>query len=331
MDITNHSEIALLLSFLITLLTVPLVRRIAFAANIVDYPSRSDVKKIHTTAKPLLGGLAIFVGVTISLLFAGELSPTLKVCLLLSLIILILGLLDDRKPLTYRPRLMVQMIVASIMVFFLPMTPFAFGSFFLAVAISLFWIIGVTNAVNLMDNIDGAATGVAAIAAASLAVVAHLQGNHLALVFSLALFGACLAFLIYNFRPASIFLGDAGCLFLGFSLAVISLTEVVVLQTTIFQYLAFPFLLGVPIFDTTFATVRRIAKGRAIYLADGSNLTYRFLEKGWSRGRVVLMQYALQILFSLVAFGLLYLDSSLALLLLVVGLGVPITLSRYLA
>jgi UDP-GlcNAc:undecaprenyl-phosphate GlcNAc-1-phosphate transferase len=319
------------LSFLITLIFVPVIRRVAFRMNVVDVPSRTEVKKIHSSTVPLLGGVAIFIGTVSSILLVADVTSFLRDCFLLSLCLLILGVVDDRKPITYKPRLFVQMVAAALMVISLKFSTFVGGNHILAILISLLWIIGITNAINLMDNIDGAATGVAGIAAASLAIVGFYQGNIPCVLFSTALLGACGAFLLFNTRPASIFLGDAGCLFIGFSLAVISIMEVVELRTTIYQYLAFPFFLGMPIFDTTFATVRRIAKGRAIYLADGSNLTYRFLEKGWDQSRIVVVQYSLQLMFSLVAFGLLFLESSLAPILLAVGLGVPILLSRYLA
>lgn len=330
-DSLIHPILTLLMSFVITISAVPLFRRVAFKKNIMDYPSENDVKKIHKMAVPLLGGVSIFVGTVTALLVFAEKTSFLRDCFLLGSLLLLLGFLDDRKPLTYRPRLLVQVFAAIVLVFSMKITPFAHGSIYPAVFFSLLWIIGVTNAVNLMDNLDGAATGVACIVSASLAIVGFFQGNTTCLVYSAALLGACMAFLVFNYRPASIFLGDAGCLFIGFSLAVISLMEVMALHTTIYQYLAFPFFLGVPIFDTTFATVRRIAKGRAIYLADGSNLTYRFLEKGWDKNSVVLFQYSLQLLFCLVAFGLLYLGGSVAPFIILVGLVVPFLLSRYLA
>jgi len=297
--------------FLVTLIVTPLVRRFAIGRGLVDCPGG---RKVHERPIPRLGGVAIFLGVAtaVTMQIFGELRlgwggtlvsagtvdvRTLGVIVGMTLVFLV-GLWDDLKNLSPGVKFAGQLVAAGVVVasglrIEYIGDPFGGGLIALglvSIPITLIYIVGFTNVINLIDGLDGLAAGVSTIAAISLAVLAA-QGNRLdAAALAIAVIGACLAFLIYNFNPASIFMGDSGALFLGFTLATISLMGVMKSTATI--ALAVPLLIiGVPIFDTASAIIRRIVHQRPIQEADKGHIHHRLLGRGFDQKQTVLIIY----------------------------------------
>ena len=299
--------IALVVTFVVT----PLVRRFAIRRGLVDRPGG---RKVHERPIPRLGGVAIFAGVAIAigLQIAGELRfgwggtlvsggsielRTLGVLLGMTIIFLV-GLWDDLANLSPGAKLAGQILAAGVVVAsglrieYLgdPLGGGLIGLGLVSSPITMLYIVGFTNVINLIDGLDGLAAGVSAIAATSLLVLAA-QGNRLdAAALAAVVIGACIAFLRYNYNPASIFMGDSGALFLGFTLATISLMGVMKSTATI--ALAVPLLIiGVPIFDTASAIIRRLLHQRPIQEADKGHIHHRLLGRGFNQRQTVLIIY----------------------------------------
>jgi UDP-GlcNAc:undecaprenyl-phosphate GlcNAc-1-phosphate transferase len=286
-------------AFLVTVLAgavttwslVPIAKSLAWSTGYVDLPGR---RKFHSRATPLLGGLAVFAGILLTFSAAGHwlgfrVLPSHGPVLLGGALALLLGLVDDRVSLTPAPKLFAQIAVA--VVYLAVAGEAALGTGPIAFAVSVLWIVGIMNAVNFLDNMDGLAAGVAALAGFSGAAIALAHGSdELALLFA-ALTGACLGFLRFNFHPASVFLGDAGSLSLGFLLAVLSL-RLVEGATAAPSVLAPALVLGYPIFDTTFVTVRRFLEGRKIYIGGKDHTSHRLHQIAPGSRRTVLTVYA---------------------------------------
>jgi UDP-GlcNAc:undecaprenyl-phosphate GlcNAc-1-phosphate transferase len=311
LNITFAFIVALIIAFAAT----PIVKRLAFRIGAVDVPK--DKRRMHKKAMPLLGGLAIFYGFLVGVLcFAefrmpsGGINWGLIGILASSIIIVVLGILDDIKP---RPALLkfaIQIVAAAIPVL-LNVRVFAISNPFspdelirlpqwLSIGGSILWIVGVTNAVNLIDGLDGLAVGVSSIAAVALLSILLISYNTslTLLVMAAALAGACFGFLPYNFNPAKIFMGDTGSTFLGFILACISI------QGPFKMYVAFmvPLLvLGLPIFDTLFAILRRLAKGQGIMTPDRGHLHHRLIDRGFSHRTTVIILYGMSAILAISA------------------------------
>ncbi len=296
---------------LVTLLLTPLVRRAAIAWGLVDTPGG---RKIHSKPIPRLGGVAIFAGVMAAMAMqaAGEYylgwggtlvgGGTARVRILGVLaamtMVFLVGLVDDILTLSPGLKLLGQVVAAGIAVasglrIAYIGNPFGGGLVslgLLAAPITLVYIVGFTNVINLIDGLDGLAAGVTGIAAVSLLLLAA-QANRLeAAALAAAVIGVCAGFLRYNFHPASIFMGDSGALFLGFTLSAISLMGVMKSTATI--ALAVPLLIiGVPIFDTASAIVRRVLHRRPIQEADRGHIHHRLLGRGFNQTQTVLIIY----------------------------------------
>ncbi|GFR35958.1 hypothetical protein TCEA9_17700 [Thermobrachium celere] len=215
-------------------------------------------------------------------------------------IIVIMGIIDDKKELKPKVKLIFQILASLILIAFgikvnyitIPLLP-GTGSFYvgwLGIPITVLWVVGITNAVNLIDGLDGLACGVCSIAALSLFGVSMISGRVTAGILSLILSGACLGFLYYNFNPASIFMGDTGSQFLGFTLAAISIQGAI--KSAAAVAVAVPILaLGLPIYDTLFAMIRRKINNRPIMEADKGHLHHRLLALGYSQRQVAIILY----------------------------------------
>lgn len=306
--------ITFIAAFLLTVLATPLVEKLAFRVGAVDAPNE---RKIHKEVIPRFGGVAIYFGfilaVSAGLLFAFYSGMHLQwgqvISILLgSALILILGIVDDIRSLSPHAKFFWQ-VVAAFFVYFMGVSisfvtnPFN-GLFplavFISLPLSLFWIVGVTNAINLIDGLDGLATGVIAISSVTLCFVAlrtHQFGSALIMI---SLAGSALGFLKYNFFPAKIFLGDSGSLVLGFILATASITGV--FKTTLVVALIVPLLiLGVPIFDTLFAIGRRMKEGTPVFKADKKHIHHMLLRAGFSQREAVLSIYIVCFILSFTA------------------------------
>lgn len=286
--------LAALLSFILT----PLAKKIAYRLNAIDVPK--DDRRLHKKPIPRLGGLAIFLSfLIVSICYVGR-QEDLDGILIGATIIVIMGIIDDKKELKPKVKLIFQILASLILIAFgikvnyitIPLLP-GTGSFYvgwLGIPITVLWVVGITNAVNLIDGLDGLACGVCSIAALSLFGVSMISGRVTAGILSLILSGACLGFLYYNFNPASIFMGDTGSQFLGFTLAAISIQGAI--KSAAAVAVAVPILaLGLPIYDTLFAMIRRKINNRPIMEADKGHLHHRLLALGYSQRQVAIILY----------------------------------------
>ena len=300
---------ALLTAALVSLITTPVVRSLAFKMGAVDVPK--DGRRMHDHPIPRMGGLAIFFGFLLSVLLFIELTPQARGMMLGGVIIVILGILDDIYALPAMPKFLVQIIAALIAVmlgnriYFLS-NPNIFSQElywelgWLSIPISVFWIVGITNAVNLIDGLDGLACGVSTISSMTLLVIALTISEPTVAILMAALAGACLGFLPYNLNPAKIFMGDTGSTFLGFILATVSIQGLFKLYTII--SFAVPFLLlGLPIFDTCFAILRRVAKGQSPMTPDRGHIHHRLFDMGFSQKQTVAVLYVISAILGLSA------------------------------
>lgn len=305
-------------AFITTFALVPLARRIAIKLDAVDYPSK---RRINTKPIPRMGGIAIIIGLIVAcfvqIMGTWYLGwppvliphPLLKINYPLVgvafLAIFATGALDDVFQLSPKKKLLGQIIAAGIacaggLTIGKIVNPFAPGYIdlgLLTIPITVVYLVAFTNIINLIDGLDGLATGISAIAAFTMFTVAVLGERFDAAALSIALFGACLAFLRYNFNPASIFLGDSGSLLLGFALGTISLLNVS--RTAAITTMAIPLIVaGVPILDTFSAIVRRKRAHISIGQADKGHIHHRLIQQGYNQKQAVLLIYAWCILLS---------------------------------
>ena len=292
----------------ISLFMTPVVRKLAIKIGAVDIPK--DNRRVHKKPIPLIGGLAIYISIVITALLFLEIDKTLISVLLGGTVILISGVIDDIKGLSPRGKVLFQ--IASAVILILGdvkidaiTNPFGKAGTViplngLSIPLTIFWVVGITNTLNLIDGLDGLAAGVTLIASLSFVAVAGKFSYIPIMLMSAILAGACLGFLPYNFNPAKIFMGDTGALFLGFILAAISIEGVMKSVATIAVVVPI-IILGVPIFDTTFAIFRRLLNGKSIAEADKGHLHHRLLERGYSHKKTVLILYAISATFGISA------------------------------
>lgn len=290
----------------ISLIMTPITKKIAYKLKAIDIPK--DERRVHKKPIPLLGGLAIYVATIISIVIFLPLDRTTFSIIIGGSIIVISGIIDDTRDLSPKMKLLFQILAAIVLVVggikieFIT-NPFEGGLIYLkglSIPLTIFWIVGITNTVNLIDGLDGLAAGVSLIASMSLFFVASRFEYIPIMIMSLVLSGSCLGFLPYNFNPAKIFMGDTGALFLGFMLAVISIEGVMKSVATIAIVVPI-IILGLPIFDTTFAIFRRLLNGRPIMEADKGHLHHKLLQRGLSQRQTVLILYLISGVFGLSA------------------------------
>ncbi|WP_416729659.1 glycosyltransferase family 4 protein [Fictibacillus sp. JL2B1089] len=295
---------AAIVSFIVVLLITPLVIRLAILIGATDQP---NARKVHKKLMPRLGGLAIFLGVMGGYFAAGLHNQSIKGITLAGIIIIIVGIIDDLYSLSPKYKLLGQFIAAFIVahtgltIDFITI-PFIghFDLDLLTYPITILWILAITNAINLIDGLDGLAAGVSSIVIATIAIMAGLNGNIMILTISMIVLGSTIGFLFYNFNPAKIFMGDTGALFLGYCIAILSLLGLYK-SVTLFSFVVPIIILGVPIFDTTFAILRRLANGQPISAADKGHLHHQLLRLGLSHKITVIVIYVLSIIFSISA------------------------------
>ncbi|ORU00930.1 Undecaprenyl-phosphate N-acetylglucosaminyl 1-phosphate transferase [Anaerovibrio sp. JC8] len=302
---------ALLIALVVSLVITPVVIIFADKTGAMDAP---DARKVHQKPIPRIGGLGMYIA------FMAGVLGTLQLDLLPedvrsgvigllvgSTLIVILGLVDDYKNLPPKVKLLGQIVAAGVLVAFGVQIDFIadpFGDYFyleyFAVPATIFWIVGLTNTVNLIDGLDGLAAGVATIASITILLVAIQNEFFLVTVVTAALAGAAIGFLWYNFNPAKIFMGDTGSMLLGFVLAGISVIGAVKSAATI--ALIVPILaLGVPILDTSFAIIRRYRGGVPIFKPDKGHLHHRLLDMGFNQRQAVLLMYIISAMLGLSA------------------------------
>ena len=309
LPVVRVAAAALAAAALIALLSTPVVRSLAVRVGAVDVPR--DGRRMHDHPIPRMGGLAIFFGFLLSVLLFLPLTGQLRSMLLGSVIIVILGIFDDIYALPAKPKFCVQIAAALVavlggnrIVFLSNLNIFSSELYWdlgwLSYPITILWIVGITNAVNLIDGLDGLACGVSTISSMTLLVIALIMAEPDVAVLTAALAGGCIGFLPYNLNPARIFMGDTGSTFLGYVLAVVSIQGLFKFYT--FISFAAPFLmLGLPIFDTCFAILRRLAKGQSPMAPDRGHIHHRLIDMGFSQKQAVAMLYVISAILGLSA------------------------------
>ena len=295
--------LALLAAGVISFLITPLVKHLAVKVGAMDVPK--DDRRMHSIPIPRMGGLAIFIGFLLSTLaFSRPLDRGLQAILLGAIIIVILGVFDDKYALGAKLKLVVQLLATAIVVFYGDLridrltNPFGSSLYsywdlgIFSYPITIIWIVAITNAVNFIDGLDGLACGVSCISSLNLLIIALLVSDAKVAILMAALTGACLGFVPYNFNPAKIFMGDTGSTFLGFMLATVSIQGLFKAYAAISFVVPF-LLLGLPIFDICFAVIRRVASGRSPMEADRGHFHHRLIDMGFSQKQSVAIAYVL--------------------------------------
>ncbi|MGI5963220.1 MAG: MraY family glycosyltransferase [Lawsonibacter sp.] len=309
LSVVGMAVAALLTAAVVALISTPVVKSLAFRVGAVDIPK--DNRRMHNHPIPRMGGLAIFFGFMLSVLVFVPLDDPLRTMLLGAVIIVVLGIFDDIYALPAKPKFLVQIFAALIAVLggnqihiLSNINVFSSDPYWelgwLSIPISVFWIVGITNAVNLIDGLDGLACGVSTISSMTLLVIALIVSEPDVAVLMAALSGACIGFLPYNLNPAKIFMGDTGSTFLGFILATVSIQGLFKFHMII--SFAVPFLmLGLPIFDTCFAILRRLAKGQSPMTPDRGHIHHRLIDMGFSQKQAVAVLYVISAILGLSA------------------------------
>lgn len=310
------------IAFVCTFVATPFVRKLAIKIGAMDVPR--DDRRMHTKPIPRMGGLAIFIGIIIAVIFnviSASIEKTgiffdekIVAYLIGAVIIVIMGIIDDRKPIRAIYKLIIQIIAAIIPILYgikigfiaNPFTPEAYITLgFLEIPITILWIVGITNAINFIDGLDGLAAGISCISSLSMLFIFMITGQSMEAIFLAGiLVGATLGFLPFNFNPAKIFMGDTGSNFLGYSLAVLSIMGIAKTYT-ILSVIAPIIILAVPIFDTGFAIIRRILKGQSPMQADKGHLHHKLIAAGLSTRQAVFVLYAICVLLGMLAIVLL--------------------------
>jgi UDP-GlcNAc:undecaprenyl-phosphate GlcNAc-1-phosphate transferase len=271
-------------------LAVPVVRRFAWRYGFVDRPS---LRKVHAEATPRLGGVAIYLGFIVALAVLGNrfrLNEAIGI-LIGATMVSVVGGIDDRNPVNPWPKLAVQVLAAGVLVLS-GVQVGIFDSQALNVLVTIIWVLGITNALNFLDNMDGLSGGIAAIGASFFLLLAALNNQYLVGAMSAALLGACIGFLFYNFNPASIFMGDSGSLFIGFMLAALGIKLRFPGNMDIVTWMVPVAVLALPIFDMSLVVVSRLRRGVNPLTTPGKDhISHRIARLTGSRREAVLVCY----------------------------------------
>ncbi len=303
----SNSEITriflmIFIPFLFVLFLIPFIQKIAIHIDAIDMPND---RKVHKKPTPRLGGLGIYLGFLLGYIFFGEPSEIMNAILIGSFIIVLTGVIDDIKPLQPSTKFIGQLIAASVVAFYgniLLKDIKAFGLYIdfgiFSYPLTLFFILGCINCMNFIDGLDGLAGGISSIYFITIGIIAIIQEkNGLDFVLTFTMFGSTLGFLVHNFHPASIFMGDSGSMFLGFIISVIALLG---FKNVTMTSLIIPLLiLAIPILDVLFAIIRRFIKRQKISAPDKYHIHHQLLNKNLSERSVVLIIYLINILFAL--------------------------------
>ncbi len=290
-----------LIPFIFVVLVIPVVKKIALHIGAIDVP---DKRKVHKAPMPRIGGLGIYAGFLLGYMFFGEQTTMMNSILIGSFILLITGIMDDIKPLKARYKLIGQLLAVLIVVFYggillKDISIFGFNMNFTwsSYPITILFILGCINCMNLIDGLDGLAGGISSIFFLTIGIIAYLQGRTgLTVVITFIMLGSTLGFLVHNFNPAKIFMGDTGSMFLGFIIAVITLLG---FKSIITSSIIIPLcILIVPILDTMCAIIRRKLKGESIGTPDKSHFHHQLLRRNFGVKGTVLMIYLITALFS---------------------------------
>lgn len=306
-QVNGHNVfLIVLITFLASAILVPLAKKAAMHTGAMDIPNK---RKVHTKPMPRMGGLAIFGAFLIGYMLFARMSTTMLSILIGGFVIVLTGIFDDIKPIPAKIKFLLQIIASCIVVFYGHIALNKIGVFGLVInfpepinyIISILFIVAITNAINLIDGLDGLAAGVSSIYFATIAVIAYMLNKMQGLdtILSLIMLGSTLGFLVHNFHPAKIFMGDTGSLFLGFTISVVALLG---FKGTTLTSLIIPIvILAIPIFDTVLAICRRLLKGEKIMAPDKEHFHHQLLKMKFSVPTTVLIIYGIDILFASVS------------------------------
>lgn len=288
-------------TFCFVAIIMPFIKRLALQIGAVDMPR---TRHIHNKPMPKMGGIGIFLGFLLGYMLFSEPSVQMNSILIGGFIIILIGLIDDMTELKPLIKFIGQLASACVIVFygqFLLNDISAFGIYLhfgvLAYPITIFFILGCINCINLIDGLDGLSSGISSIYFLTVGIIAVMQGKFgLDFVLSFVMLGSTLGFLVHNFHPASIFVGDSGSMFMGFIISVIALLG---FKNVTMTSLIIPLLLiAIPILDTLFAIVRRLLKGESPSKADKFHIHHQLLNRNFSQTATVLIIYLIDLLFA---------------------------------
>lgn len=288
--------IAMVCAFFISVTLTPLVRVLAFKFKVTDVPK--DNRRMHKKEMPLMGGLAIYIAFVVCTLIFSELNMQIIGILLGATLIVLTGIIDDKYNMKAIIKLLLQIAAGVITVlsgteieminFFGKYLPFGNWSG----VITVLWIVALTNAINLIDGLDGLSCGVSTISCFTLLFSLFNSNTDFSIIILIGILaGSCLGFLPFNFNPAKIFMGDTGALFLGYIMSVLSILGCFKLNALVSFWV--PFLVfALPLLDTAFAFTRRILKGKSPFSADRGHVHHRLIDRGFDQKHSVLLLYA---------------------------------------
>ncbi|MBE6539044.1 MAG: undecaprenyl/decaprenyl-phosphate alpha-N-acetylglucosaminyl 1-phosphate transferase [Ruminococcaceae bacterium] len=283
---------AALLSYVCT----PLVRVLAFKIGALDVPK--DDRRMHRVPIPRIGGLAIFIGFALTLLAFCQMSRFLTVALFGGLIIVVMGVLDDVFALNAWLKLAVQVAVAGFAVIegvtieFITLGDKMVQLGAWSIPLTMLWIVGLTNSINLIDGLDGLACGISTICSISLFVVMIILGDYTSALIVAVVIGACIGFFPFNTHPARIFMGDTGAQTLGYLLSIIAIQGVFKTHM-VFSFIIPLSIFGLPIFDTLFAIIRRLVHGKSPFASDRGHIHHRLIDMGFGQRKSVRILYSI--------------------------------------
>jgi UDP-GlcNAc:undecaprenyl-phosphate GlcNAc-1-phosphate transferase len=329
-----------LVAFAVTAVATPMISRLAVALGVVDRPNQRKVNRRPNI--PLMGGLAVALGLLVGLSVANLLAAQalglrapMEGFVVGASLLLLVGAVDDRWTLSALPKLSVEILAAGAAIYAgyqidYVTEPFSGRTLWLPMWLSwlvtALWIVGITNAINFMDGLDGLATGIGAIIATTLTIIAWRADQSIGVVFGVVLVSALLGFLPFNFSPSRIMLGDTGALFLGYSLSLLALESY--RQATVLTFLVPLLALAVPIADTGVSVLRRIRAGKHPFAADRGHMHHRLLDFEGSPRNAVLSLYFLTACFCVIAVSFTRLHGAAAILFLAAVIVLTIRLLR---
>ena len=305
-DYLDKVFLMVLSTLLFSAIIMPFTSKIAHHIGAIDIPK--DNRRVHDKPIPKLGGLGIFASFLFGYMLFGYHSIQMNSILIGSFIIILYGIFDDVKALPSKMELLGQFIACLVITVYGKLLinnitlfglDISFGVF--SYPITIFFLLGCTNAIRLIDGIDGLSSGISSIFFLTVGIISFFQGKveSLEIIISFVMLGSCFGFLIHNFHPAKLFAGEAGSAFMGFIIGIISILGY---KETLITSMVVPItILAIPILDTLFAIVRRSLNGKPVFEADKDHLHHQFLKMNFSQTKTVLIIYFIDLLFSLVS------------------------------
>ena len=316
--------IPILAALLCSLALTPVAIKLAHKWGVVDMPNE---RKVHNSAMPRMGGLAIYGGFMAGMLLLGRFDRQTLSLIASATIVMGIGLYDDMHGISPKLKLLGQVLASLVLVQSGVVVQFLTNPFnggvmslgFFAYPLTIVWLVGISNAINLVDGLDGLSAGISAISALTISVICYIRGDGLTCVIAAIVAAAALGFLRFNFHPAKTFMGDCGSLFLGFLLGALSVMGFSKGATLISIFCPF-LIVGIPICDTFFAIIRRSVQKKPIFQADKGHLHHCLLSCGLSHSQTVLVIYAISLLMSVAAVLMAVLTTSQAVLIFIITL-----------